>query len=271
MSAQPVSPQPVGVASASRALGYREFLRSIRTPGVVIQSVIFPSLLLMIFLAVFAGSISAFDDQPYVQRITPALVISGAAFGSVGTISGYFSDARSGFFARLRTIPIGRGPRAGLLAPLLARAMSEVARVAIATVLVTAVGMAFGFRFEAGVWRTVLYFVLATVYGSCFCWFGFSLASRGGSMEAVIPPISGLFLLLLFFSEGVVPREAFPDWAQPIVAVAPTSTMVVSLQRLSSGGPYLGYMLGALAWTVGITAICASATMSNLAKSHRPD
>ena len=251
----------VSTAAVVAALSRRELLRSLATPAVTVQSVAFPAVLLMTLLAVFGSAVEDFTGgQPYIQRVTPALVVSGAAFGSVGAILGLFEDRASGFFDRIRLIPFaGASPDPddvrGLRALMVARSISEHLRVLAATVVLTLIGAAFGFRFEAGLARAAAFYALATVFGASFCWIGFALAARASSMESVVPPVTGLFLVLLFLSHGMVPLDAFPDQVQPVVEVAPSSLMMLTLQRLSGGGEVAGPLVGALAWTLGITVV----------------
>ncbi|MFN3216863.1 MAG: ABC transporter permease [Acidimicrobiales bacterium] len=261
-------PSGVSVFAATRTLARRDLLRARATPATTVQSVVFPAVLLMVLLAVFGSAVEAVDGQSYVQRITPALVISGAAFGSLGAVGGLFEDRRSGFFDRLRLAPVGGGDGTrGFTALLLARSASEHVRVLVTAICLVALGFAFGFRFEAGVGRALAFFVVATVCGACFGWIGFALATRGSSMEAVVPPVSALFLILLFLSHGMVPVEAFPGWVQPVVEASPSSLMMLMLQRLSGGGEILWPLAGALAWTLAITAVFGWLSLRGLTRS----
>ena len=74
--------------------------------------------------------------------------------------------------------------------------------------------------------------------------------------------------MLRFLSHGMVPIEAFPGWVQPVVQVSPSSGMMLTLQRLASGGAVLGPLLGALAWTGAITVVFGRLSISGLT---RPD
>lgn len=262
----------VTIGQAVAALTRREVLRSLASPAVTIQSVVFPAVLLMTLLAVFGSAVAEFTGgEAYVQRVTPALVISGAAFGSLGTAVGLFEDRTSGFFDRLRLTPFHRDKRShdpagstSLRAMMLARSISEHVRVLLVAITLTLVGSAFGFRFEAGLGRSLAFFTLATLFGASFCWIGFALAAGSSSMEAVTPPLSGLFLILLFLSHGMVPLEAFPDAVQPIVEVAPSSLMMLTLQRLSGGGDVSAPLLGATAWTVLFTVVFSTIAMRRM-------
>ncbi len=273
MSAVTHTPEPaqptVGLLGATRALARRDLKRAQSMPAVTVQSVVFPAVLLATLLAVFGTTVGELDGTSYVQRITPAMIISGAAFGSLGAVTGLLEDRTSGFFDRIRLAPFDRPGEHGFTALALARSVSEHIRVLVATFCITALGYAFGFRFEAGPIKALAFFALAMVFGACFCWIGFALAARASSMEAVVPPVSGMFLILLFLSYGMVPLEAFPGWIQPVVRVAPSSVMMLALQRLSSGGAWVGPVLGAFAWTIGISAVFGALTIRGLTRSTR--
>lgn len=260
----------VSLPGAVRALARRDLLRALGTPAITVQSVVFPGVLLMVLLAVFGTAVEEFSGEPYVQRITPALIISGAAFGSVGAVSGLLQDRLSGFFDRIRLTPFagaGRtGGAPGPVALVLARSLSEHVRVAATAGCIVAIGFAFGFRFEAGVGRAIAFFAAAIVFGACFGWIGFALATRASSMEAVVSPVTALSLVLLFLSHGMVPLDAFPGWVQPVVEVTPSSLMMLTLQRLAAGGDVIGPLLGAAAWTAAITLAFGRLSLRGLAR-----
>lgn len=265
MSATPTA----RLSSAIGALTHREVRKAVRTPAVTVQSVIFPVMLLLVLLAVFGAAVGEVDAAPYVQRLAPALVISGAAFGSLGAVTGFLQDRDGGVFGRLRLAPFPTRRQHGVLAYLIARSAGEHVRVFTTAMVVTAVSTVLGFRFQAGLVRAAMFFVVATLVGASFGWIGFALAARSSSMETVVPPANALFLVLLFFSEGMVPRQAFPGWAQPIVQVAPASVMTQALQRLAWGGELRGVLLGALGWALGITLVFGALTFRGLT-SARP-
>ncbi len=255
----------VSIISAVRAFARRDILRTLASPIATIQSVVFPAALLMAMLAVFGKSVDQFSavatarNMSYIQRLTPALVISGAAFGSLGAAVGLFADKSSGFFDRLRLTPFEgsdhQQAQRGLFALLFGRAISEYVRIIASTLILIAIGAAFGFRFAGGWLDAVFFLVLSAVFGGCFVWVGFGFATRAASAEAVVPAVNALFIIFLFLSYGMVPLEAFPGWVQPAVRFGPSSLMMRTLQDLAIGQPYLTSLLGALAWTAGITAV----------------
>ncbi len=255
----------VSIISAVRAFTRRDIMRTIASPIATIQSVVFPAAFLLTLLAVFGKSVDQFSavatarSMPYIQRLTPALVISGAAFGSLGAATGLFIDKSSGFFDRLRLTPFEgndqQQAQRGLLALVFGRAISEYVRIITSTLILMVIGAAFGFRFAGGWLDALIFLALAALFGGCFGWVGFGFATRAATVEAVVPAVNALFIIFLFLSYGMVPLEAFPGWVQPAVRYGPSSLMMKTLQDLAIGQPYLTSLLGALAWAVGITVV----------------
>ncbi|MEM8925708.1 MAG: ABC transporter permease [Actinomycetota bacterium] len=225
--------------------------RYLRSPESIISTIGFPVLLLLTLLAVFGTAVEAFEvgDGPYAQRLVPTLVVSGLLFGSVNTAVGFFTDLQDGFMDRVRTLPVPS------IAPLAGAVVSEVARAMTAVLVLVAVGYAFGFRFDNGVGPTIGFVAVAALAAVSVVWIGLALATVASSQEALSPPLSALFLLLLFFSQGMVPLDAYPDWATPIVRFNPATSFVVALDRLARGGELVGPILGSLGWAVGLMAV----------------
>lgn len=150
---------------------------------------------------------------------------------------------------RIRSLPVApSGPLVGTVA-------AEVARAMMAVVVLVAFGAAFGFRFEAGVVPAVGFALIAVLAAVSIVWIGLALASVARSQEALGPPLGALFLVLLFFSRGIVPLEAYPGWAQPIVQGNPAGAYVLALDRLARGGPLVGPLVAAVVWAVALTVV----------------
>lgn len=230
-----------------RAFAGRAVRRFVRTPETLISTVVFPLLLLLVLLAVFSTAVEAFDDGSYVQRLVPALVVSGLMFGSIGTAAGFYADLHGGFMQRVRSLPVAPA------GPLVGTVVAEVARALVAVAVLVGVGSAFGFRFEAGIGPAVGFVAVAALAGMSLVWIGLALATVARSPESLTPPLSALFLVLLFLSRGLVPLEAYPGWVQPVVQANPASAFVLALDRLARGGELVGPILVAVAWAVGIT------------------
>ena len=227
----------------------RSFKRYIRTPDMVVNTVGFPVVLMLTLLAVFSTAVEAFDDGPYAQRLVPMLVVSGLMFGSVGTAVGFFTDLGEGYMARVRSLPVAAA------APLAGTVLAEVARGMTALVALAAVGYGFGFGFSNGPAGFVGFVAVTALVAVSVVWIGLAVATVARSQEALGPPLGALYLVLLFFCQGMVPLEAYPGWAQPLVRFNPATAYVTALDRLARGGELTAPIVAAAGWSVAIIAV----------------
>ncbi len=239
----------------------RSVIRFIRRPLTIMATLAFPILLLLTMLAVFSSSVEAFEDGPYAQRLVPGLTVSAIMFGSIGTAIGVFEDLRGGYMDRVRSLPVApSGPLVGTVA-------AEVVRAVVAVVVLVALGYLFGFRFETGVGPTIGYALVAAMCAVSVAWIGMAMATSATTQEGLGPPLNALFLVLLFFSQGLVPLEAYPGWAQPLVRVNPATAYVVSLDHLARGGELVRPISYAMAWSLGMTLVFGAIAIRRLASA----
>lgn len=251
----------VSVSSSSLILAGRAIRRTLRTPEVTIQTVIFPIVLLLSMLAAFSTAVEAFSGgEAYAQRLVPGLIVCGLMFGSTGSAVGLFTDLHNGYLMRIRTMGTDS------LAPILGVALAEMVRSLAAVATLTAVGALAGFRFSGGVIHIIAFCLTAAMASLAFPWLGMWLATKASSVESFLPALSGIFLVLLFFSGAMVPLDAYPQILQPFVEWNPGSAYVVLLDSLARGAVSFGDVAHAVLWSVGITAIFAALTTRNIAR-----
>ncbi len=245
-SAAPAAGTAAGLAAQVAAFAGRAFRRFSRSSETVVNTTIFPLLLLLTLLAAFSEAVEAFEGGEYAQRLVPTLVVSGLMFGSVGAAYGLLGDLQSGFMDRIRSLPVAP------LTLLIGIAVAELARALAAVAVLVGVGHLFGFRFLDGPLSALGFVAVGVALGPVVVWIGLSLATMASSLETLGPPLGAVFLLLLFFSQGMVPLEAYPGWAQPLVRVSPITAYVELLDGLAGGGPLAGPAVRALVWSVFI-------------------
>lgn len=227
----------------------RSFKRFIRSPDNVVSTVGFPLLLLLTILAVFSSAVEGFDEGPYAQRLVPMLVVSGLMFGSLSTAVGFFTDLGQGYMQRIRTMPVSPA------GPLVGAVLGEIGRAAVALAVLVAVGYGFEFRFTNGIVPAIGFCLMAMLASVSIVWIGLAMATVARSQEALGPPLGSLFLVLLFFSRGMVPIDAYPGWAQPVVRFNPATSYVTAMDHLARGGDLAKPILGSLAWSAGLVAV----------------
>ncbi len=230
----------------------RSVVRFGRRPDTVVATVMFPLVLMLTMLAVFSTAVEAFDNGDYAQRLVPGLTVSGILFGSLGTATGFWIELETGFMDRIRSMPVPA------LGPLIGTVAAEAVRAVMAVFVLVAVGSFFGFRFEQGVVWAVPYLAVAIAASWTFAWIGMFMATVATSQEALVPPLNAIYLVLLFFSEGLVPLDAYPGWARPIVEWNPATAYVTLLDGLARGGPLVRPGLLAAGWSVAIIVVFGS-------------
>lgn len=251
----------VSLATATAVFTGRAVRRTVRTPEVIIQTVIFPIVLFLTMLAVFSTAVEAFgSDEVYAQRLVPGLLVAGLMFGSTGSATGLFSDIHSGFMTRLRSMATPP------TAPVMGITLAEVARSLVAVVALTAVGAIAGFRFQGGAASIIGFCAVAALAALTFPWVGLWLATKAKTLESFLPLVTAVFLVLLFMSRSMVPLEAYPDIAQPVVEWNPGSAFVVLLDGLARGTATAADFMHAAAWSVGIIGVFGTLATRGIAK-----
>ena len=219
-----------------------------REPVVLIQSLIFPTFLLVVYKLVIGESILNRTGDDSLYGLVPMCAVAGALFGAMGTGAAQPDERESSLLSRLWVLPVHRA------SALTGRLLAEAARALVGAVVITAVGVAMGLRFNQG-WPATAAFVLIPVLMVV----GFATVIVAVGVQAngknIITGLSTVCFLLLFFNSGMVPIDVFPDWLQPVVRAQPMSPAIEAMRALADGGPTLWPVLQSLAWVVGLIVV----------------
>lgn len=226
----------------------RLLMRWMRDPSTMIQALLYPALMLVMFRVVLGNSISAATGSPAIYGQVPMIALVGAMFGSIVSAVGLKGERRSGLLSRFWTTPTHRA------AGLLGRMIAEAVRVLVTTLVITCAGVAMGFRFTQGIPAGILLIVVPIVFGIGFAVMVTFLATVAGDAP-LVEVVSIFATLLMFFNAGFVPVLAYPPWLQPVVAAQPMSVAVDAMRNLAMGGPVLTPVLQTLAWSLGMAAV----------------
>ncbi|MDJ0392779.1 ABC transporter permease [Rhodococcus sp. G-MC3] len=249
---EPTNPLP---ESSARALWTHSLIqckrlltRWSRDPTTMIQALLYPALMLLMFRVVLGDSISAATGQSAIYGQVPLIALIGAMFGSIVSAVGLKQERINGLLARFWTLPTHRA------AGLAGRMMAEAVRVFVTTIVIVAMGFVLGFRFNEGLLAAVGLILLPIVFGLGFAVLVTFLATVAGDAP-LVELVSILCTLLLFFNSGFVPVLAYPPWLQPVVAAQPMSCAVDAMKALALGGPTMTPILQTLAWSLGLVVI----------------
>src|SRR6201990_2890986 len=119
----------------------RNFKHTIRNPVTVFNAILFPIVLLLMFVYVIGG---AFDvGVKYVDYLTPGIIILTICYGLSGTAVAVNSDVTKGIINRFKVMDISRS------AVLSAQVVATILRSLVAIAALIGVAFAMGFRAHA--------------------------------------------------------------------------------------------------------------------------
>ena len=251
---------PTAIATAAAYAG-RTLRQYIRTPQLIIVNSVTSIMFLLIFRYVFGGAINT-NGVPYANFLIPSLAAVSGLFA--GGVVGVAEDAESGFFDRLRSLPV---PRAAVM---LGRSVADTVLITWGSVVTIVVGFAVGFRPKGGVAALLLAFVLCIAYAAALSWLQIFLGLMAGTAQAA-QGLSFSVFPLIFVSSAYVPVQSMPGWLQPIARQQPVTAMVDAVRALVIGGDTEALfgssqgtlVLKAVAWSVAIAVVFAGFSVRN--------
>jgi ABC-2 type transport system permease protein len=253
--AGPVAAEPYSESSLrqlradTRVLTQRLLVRWWRNPITIVHTLLLPVGFLLAINVVLGNSITAITGEDGLYRSVPLVALLAAMSGSAAGIVGFIAERADGFLARLWVLPVHRG------AGLLARLVAEIIRLLGTTLVILGTGVLLGFRFHQGFAAALLWLAVPVIFGVAF-WAVTTMAALYWPKAVLVEVIQLIGLIGTFFCTGLVPVEKYPDWVQPFVRYQPMSAAADAMRGLSVGGPVLMPILGTLAWSAGIVAVC---------------
>ena len=115
-----------------------------RIPEQLFFSTVQPIMFVLLFTYVFGGAIKV-PGGSYVNYLMPGVFVQTVAFGAVSTSIGLAEDLQKGLIERFRALPMSRS------AVLTGRTTADTVRNVFTVIIITAVGLAVGFRPTTGV------------------------------------------------------------------------------------------------------------------------
>jgi ABC transporter DrrB family efflux protein len=232
-------------------LAVRSAKRIPRQPDLLVGFTIQPVMFVLLFVYVLGGAIST-PGYSYVDYLIPGIIVQTMAFGGFVTALGLSDDVRKGLMDRFRSLPMSRS------AVLTGRTLSDVSTNVVQLVVVLAVGLAVGFRFEAGFWDALAGVALLLLIGYSFSWVFAFVGLTASSPEAANAYGFTILFPLTFISSAFVPVDSMPSWLQPIATHNPFTKMVNAVRALFLGTPAGDDIALAIAWSVGIAVVFAA-------------
>jgi ABC-2 type transport system permease protein len=228
-------------------------------PVVPIQSVAFPTLLLIVYYLLVGESMVTMTGNDNLSGLVPVCALAGGMIGALGAGFAVPFERGSGLLSRLWTFPVHRA------SALIGRLLAEAARTLVAVAMITAVGVALGLRFE-GSWFAVIPFLLVpvlvvVVFATVIL--TVALAAKGTSVNAVFTWLATGSIGLVFASSGVAPVQTLPSWLRPVIQYQPMSQAIESMRAFAEGNSALWPLTLTLAWALGVAAVFGPLAVRN--------
>jgi len=230
-----------------RQLTWSEFKLNLRDPLMVFWSLAFPTLWLVLMVAVIPERIPGFDyeglnDASFFLPAGISLVILCASFIGVPlTLTTYRETA---VLRRLRVTPVKTSTL------VLSFSISQFAFIVVGILILIVIGKIFFDIQVIGSWAA---FIGVTFFGMItFLAIGSAIGSIARSFRAANIIIWTIFIPMIMLSELFMPISILPAWLQPIAQALPLTPIVTILRDIVYGVPLEDlWRLGVLAgWVV---------------------
>ncbi|MCT7374893.1 ABC transporter permease [Chelativorans salis] len=245
-------PRPAAPSAFSNALvfGWRAILKFKHVPEQLFDLIMTPLMFTLLFTFVFGGALAGSPGE-YLQFFLPGILVQTVVFNSVYSGMGLSTDLSKGLFERFRSLPIwSLSPFAGLM-------VGDVLRHVIAGGIILGIGLALGYRPEAGISGVFFSFLLLIAIGFGTGWIFLVLGLLIRTPMTVMT-IGFTFIFPLVFASNIMVRpETMPRLLEAFVVRNPVSHQTTALRGLMAGSATTGEVLLALAAPVVLTIVLA--------------
>src|SRR5690348_4430585 len=233
------------MSDATTMLG-RNFKHTLRNPVAVFNSVLFPIVLLLMFVYVIGGAFNI--GGHYIDYATPGMVVLTICYGLSATALAVNSDMTKGIINRFKVMDISRS------AVLSAHVAASMLRTVIAIAVLIGVAFAVGFRPHASFaeWLGVIGFIVLVSFATSWITVALGLAAKtpeSAGMAAV--PL----ILLPFLSSAIVPADTMAAGVRQFAEYQPFTPIIETLRGLLTGQPSASTAITAVAWCAGIALV----------------
>ena len=231
-------------------IAWRNLLNIRRNPRLLVFATIQPVIFVLMFRYVFGGAIRV-PGISYVNYLMPGIFVQTVVFGSLTTGVGLAEDLNKGLVDRFRSLPMARS------AVLLGRTLADLVRNVFVVALMCLVGFAVGWNPTGGPVAVLSGVALVLGFAYSLSWVfaivGLSVPDSETAQAASFPILAPL----VFASSAFVPVSSMPSWLQVFANHQPVTAVVDAVRDLTISGTAGTHLVSALAWIVGIVAVCA--------------
>jgi ABC-2 type transport system permease protein len=253
----------VAVAHTS-AVATRHVRTFIRQPWWIVISLMQPLIYLLLFGQLFqtVGDLPAFRGS-YLDFLLPGVVAMSAL--SSGGWAGMTSidDITAGTMGRMLVTPASRG------AIIFGHLAQGALILVLQTLILLAVGVAIGARFDGGAGGVAIMLVASLLLGSATGALSHGIGLLAGTRETLIAVSQGIILPMTFLSTTFMVPQLMPDWMATVAGFNPLSWAADASRAALDGTGDAAYLGVRLAWLAVFVVISAALALGAFGKYRR--
>jgi ABC-2 type transport system permease protein len=222
-----------GFVANTRFITGRWLRASYRQPALIAFTLVQPAIWLLLFGQLFQGvvKIPGFGDASYIAFLTPGIVMMTALMNSGWSGTTFIQDMERGVMDRLLASPVSRG---GLMAGNL---VSNATTTFIQTILVFAIGVAAGARYDGGAGGYLITIAASMLVGTAFGSLSNAVALLTRQQEALIGIFQFVSLPLTFLSSIMIEEAVAPHWVNVAARFNPVDWATIAARQSLAADP----------------------------------
>ena len=252
LTSTPRPPRP-SAASAALAFGWRGMLKVKHVPEQLLDVTITPVMFVLMFTYLFGGAVAG-STAAYLDYILPGILVMSVLFTTVYSGIALNTDLTKGVVDRFRSLPVWRP------APLVGALLGDSVRYVLAGTVILVLGLALGFRPEAGAVGAVSALALVVAFSFGLSWVFATLGLLLRSPSAVMNAGFMAIFPLTFLSNVFVDPATLPGPLRAFVDVNPVTLLAGASRDLMAGTATAGDVLPVLGIAAALTLVFAPLT-----------
>jgi ABC-2 type transport system permease protein len=225
----------------------RNLKHTVRNPMVVFNAILFPIVIMVMFVYVFGGAFSV--GEKYVDYATPGLLVMAISYGLGSTAVAVNSDMMKGIINRFKVMDVSRG------SVLTGHVIVTTVRCLIADAAIVGVAFAMGFRPSASPldWLGAIGLLVLLSVGAGWLTVALGLAAKTAESAglATVP-----LIMLPFLSSAFAPAGKMGQGVRQFAEYQPFTPIIETLRGLLTGTtPSTGHAIAAVAWCAGFALV----------------
>jgi ABC-2 type transport system permease protein len=240
-------------ARDSATMARRNFKHTLRYPATIIMAIGTPTLLLLLFVGVFGGALTAgitgpHGAGPYINYVVPGILLMTVGYGSSSTAISINGDMTKGIMSRFRTMAIARS------SVLAGHVIGAIVRTLVSTALLIGVAYLLGYRPSANAVAWLGAIGLIALLTFALTWFAVAIGLVAKTAQGTSPFIL-IVQTLPFVSSAFVPPASMSPVIRWLAQYEPFTPIIDTLRGLLLGLPIGGSGIAAVGWCAGMALV----------------